>query len=84
MNYKYKFELKPNYSVAAIRKNSAAEKCGLKVGDEIISINGNPVFRYSLQKINSLFMVDDEKEITIVVLRDDIKLKFAFNLKNEL
>jgi hypothetical protein len=39
-NFKYKFELKPNYVIANIRKKSAAEKCGLKVGDEIISIGG--------------------------------------------
>jgi PDZ domain/Aspartyl protease len=83
-NFKYKFELKPNYVIANIRKKSAAEKCGLKVGDEIISIGGRPVFKYSLQKINNLFMVEEDTEITIVVLRDKMQLKFAFNLKNEL
>jgi len=83
-NYKYKFELKPNYVIANIRKKSAAEKCGLKVGDEIVSIGGTPVFRYSLQKINSLFMEEDEKNITMVVLRDKNQLKFAFKLENEL
>jgi C-terminal processing protease CtpA/Prc len=83
-NFKYKFELKPNYVIANIRKKSAAEKCGLKVGDEIISIGGRPVFKYSLQKINNLFMVEEDTEITMVVLRDKMQLKFAFNLKNEL
>jgi hypothetical protein len=83
-NYKYKFELKPNYVIANIRKKSAAEKCGLKVGDEIVSIGGVPVFRYSLQKINNLFMVEDDKNITIVVLRDNNKLKFTFRLESEL
>jgi hypothetical protein len=82
--YKYKFELKPNYVIANIRKKSAAEKCGLKVGDEIVSIGGTPVFRYTLQKINSLFMEEDEKSITMVVLRDKKQLKFAFKLENEL
>ncbi len=83
-DYKYRFELKPNYVIANIRKKSAAEKCGLKVGDEIVSIGGVPVFRYSLQKINNLFMVEDDKNITIVVLRDNNKLKFAFKLESEL
>lgn len=82
--YKYKFELKPNYIIANIRKKSAAEKCGLKVGDEIVSIGGTPVFRYTLQKINSLFMEEEEKYITIVVLRDNNKLKFALKLESEL
>nr|WP_315171592.1 PDZ domain-containing protein [uncultured Flavobacterium sp.] len=83
-NFKYKFELKPNYIIANIRKKSTAEKCGLKVGDEIISIGGRPVFKYSLQKINNLFMVEEDTEITIVVLRDKNQLKFAFKLENEL
>jgi hypothetical protein len=82
--YKYKFELKPNYVIANIRKKSAAEKCGLRVGDEIVSIGGTPVYRYTLQKINSLFMEEEEKYITIVVLRTNNKLKFAFKLENEL
>lgn len=83
-DYKYKFELKPNYVIANIRKKSAAEKCGLKVGDELVSIGGTPVFRYTLQKINSLFMVEEDKNITIVVLRDTKQLKFAFKLESEL
>jgi membrane-associated protease RseP (regulator of RpoE activity) len=83
-NYKYKFELKPNYVIANIRKKSAAEKCGLKVGDELVSISGVPVFKYTLQKINNLFMVEEDKNITIVVLRDNNKLKFTFRLEREL
>ena len=83
-NYKYKFELKPNYVIANIRKKSAAEKCGLKVGDELVSISGVPVFKYTLQKINNLFMVEEDKNITIVVLRDNNKLKFTFRLESEL
>ena len=83
-DYKYKFELQPNYVIANIRKKSAAEKCGLKVGDEIVSIGGVPVFKYSLQKINNLFMVEEDKNITIVVLRDKMQLKFAFKLESEL
>ena len=83
-NYKYKFELKPNYVIANIRKKSAAERCGLRVGDELVSVSGVPVFKYSLQKINNLFMVEEDKNITIVVLRDNNKLKFTFRLESEL
>lgn len=83
-DFQYKFELKPNYFISNIRKKSAAEKEGLQVGDEIISIDGIPVFKYSLQKINNLFMVENEKEITIVIMRNQMELKFTFLLENEL
>ena len=83
-NYKYRFELKPNYAIANIRKKSAAEKCGLKVGDEIVSIGNTPTFRYTLQKINDLFMVEDDHYITMVVIRGNNKLKFHFKLESEL
>ena len=66
------------------RKKSAAERCGLGVGDELVSVSGVPVFKYSLQKINNLFMVEEDKNITIVVLRDNNKLKFTFRLESEL
>lgn len=83
-NYKYKFELKPNYVIANIRKKSAAEKCGLKVGDEIVSIGGTPVYKYTLQKINNFFSVEEDKYITMEVVREGIKLKFTFKLESEL
>lgn len=83
-NFKVKFELKPNYFIGGIRKNSAAEKCGLKKDDEIISINGIPVYRYSLEKINALFSEDSNKNIAIVVVRQEMQLKFSFQLESEL
>lgn len=83
-NYKVSFELKPNYFIGGIRKNSAAEKCGLKRDDEIVSINGIPVYRYSLQKINALFSEDTQKEIVMVIIREARQLKFSFQLENEL
>ena len=83
-SYKYKFELKPNYFISNIRKKSVAEKTGLQVGDEIISIDGTSVFKYSLQKINSLFRAEEQQQMTVVVLRDQTELKFSFTLENEL
>jgi len=83
-DFQYKFELKPNYFISNIRKKSAAEKKGLLVGDEILSIDGVSVYKYTLQKVLSLFMVEEDKQITIVVLREGKELKFTFKLENEL
>jgi hypothetical protein len=79
-NFKYKFNLKPIYEIANVRKKSPAELCGLKVGDVIISINKLPVYTYSLQKINEMFRSEDEKWINLEIERNSQVMKFRFQL----
>jgi hypothetical protein len=79
-NFKYKFNLKPIYEIANIRKNSPADLCGLKVGDVIISINKSAVYTYSLQKINDMFRSDEEKWINLEIERNSQIMKFSFQL----
>lgn len=81
-NFKYKFELKPVYEIANVRKNSPAATSGLQKGDIIKTFNGMQVYKYSLQKLNSLLRSDDEKWITIEVDRNSQILKFSFQLKD--
>jgi hypothetical protein len=81
-NFKYKFELKPIYSIANIRTKSPAEIVGLKTEDIIISINNTSVTNFSLQKINQLLRPEDEKWLTIEVDRKGQILKFRFQLKD--
>ena len=82
--FKYKFQLKPVYEVANVRKNSPAEKSGIQKGDIIIKINNNPGYKYSLQEINSLLKSEEDKWITIEIERDSQLLKFKFQLINVL
>lgn len=79
-NFKYKFNLKPIYEIANIRKKSPADLCGLKVGDVIISINKSAVYTYSLQKINEMFRSEDEKWINLEIERNSQVMKFRFQL----
>ncbi len=79
-DFKYKFQLKPVFEIANIRKNSPASNCGLKVGDIIITINKKPVFKYSLEEINFLFKSEEEKKITLEIERNNQILKFTFQL----
>ncbi|WPO77167.1 PDZ domain-containing protein [Flavobacterium sp. KACC 22761] len=83
-NFKYKFSLKPVYEIVNIRKKSAAEKCGLRKGDIIISINNALPYKYSLQQINSLLKSEDDVWITLEVERESVVLKFRFRLEDEL
>ncbi len=83
-NFRYKFELKPIYIIANVRKNSSAGVSGLQKGDVLVSVNGIPAYKYSLEKINSLLKSEDEKWIIIEVERESQLLKFKFQLLNVL
>lgn len=83
-NFKYKFELKPVYLVANVRKNSTAALSGIQKDDILVSINGQPAYKYSLEKINSILKSDEERWITIEVEREKKLLKFKFQLLNVL
>ncbi|WP_264536796.1 PDZ domain-containing protein [Flavobacterium sp. N1736] len=83
-NFRYKFQLKPVYEIVNIRKHSAAEKCGLKQGDIIISINKVLPYKYSLQQINNLLKSEEDVWITMEVERNSLILKFRFKLEDEL
>ena len=83
-NFRYKFQLKPVYEIVNVRKNSAAEKCGLQKGDIIVTINGNKPYKYTLQQINNLLKSEEEVWITLEVERNSVILKFRFHLLDEL
>lgn len=83
-SFKYKFALKPVYTVSSVRKDSPAELSGIRKDDTIISINGVTGYRYTLQDINEILRSEDGKWITIEVERDSQILKFRFQLKSML
>lgn len=83
-NFRYKFSLKPVYEIVNIRKNSAAEKCGLQKGDIIVSINNTVPYKYSLQQINTLLKSEEDIWINLEVERNSLLLKFRFKLEDEL
>lgn len=75
------YSLKPGYEVAEIRPNSPAEIAGLQVGDEVISLNGRPVYRYSLKKINDILSSKEGRRIKIEIIRDRKSLEIEFRLE---
>jgi hypothetical protein len=83
-SFRYKFQLKPVYEIVNVRKNSAAEKSGLKKGDVIVTINGNNPYKYTLQQINNLLKSEEEVWINLEVERESVILKFRFHLLDEL
>lgn len=82
--FKYEFVLKPLFEITNIRKDSPAEKSGLKKGDVLSKINGRYGFNFSLQDINELFTSEEGKWIIIEVERASKILSFRFQLKKML
>ncbi|HLF53227.1 aspartyl protease family protein [Flavobacterium sp.] len=83
-NFKYKFILKPIYSISSVRKDSPADVAGLKKDDIIISINKLKGYKYSLEQISSLLKSEDGKWIEMEIERNNMIMKFKFQLKSML
>ncbi|MBD0832368.1 aspartyl protease family protein [Aestuariibaculum sediminum] len=79
-----KMVLKPVYTIVELRKNSPAERIGLKLNDVVVSINGKVTHHYKLQKLMEMFYDDPGKNIRLKVERNGIPLTFSFNLENPL
>ncbi|UOK41275.1 MULTISPECIES: PDZ domain-containing protein [Flavobacterium] len=78
---KYKFALKPVYTIASVRKDSPAEVAGLKIGDKILKINGKNVSNLSKQKIDNMLHEEDGKKIEMEIERKGVKKEMKFKLK---
>ncbi|MCH2194435.1 PDZ domain-containing protein [Kordia sp.] len=78
------FSLVKAYEIAEIRKDSPAEKVGLREGDVIVSINGKVVDKMSLSKVSGILQGKENKRMRLKVLRGETVLKFEFRLKEVL
>ena len=76
-----KFELKPAFQIARLRKNSPALLAGLQVGDEVTKVNGRNAYKMELDDFVNLFSSEEGETIKMEVLRNGRKLTFEFTLK---
>lgn len=81
-NLQYKFILKPLFSIAGVRKDSPAEKAGLKKDDKLITINGKKTLNMTLNKIMELMKSEEGKVIDMTVNRKGQEIKFSFSLED--
>ncbi len=76
----YKFTLKPEYSVAAIRDGSPAYEAGLRKGDKLQKINNRRAGEMKLEQILLLLKSEPGRKITLEILRGVQNLKMTFIL----
>ena len=59
------------YEITDIRKSSSSDKAGLKIGDEIISVNGVNTDEINLNQLNGFLNLRPGKKITLIVKRNN-------------
>ncbi len=84
VNVEYEFNLVPRYIVVEVLEYSPAALAGIEKGDEVIGINGTPSHQFRLYELIEMFSVEEGKKITLEILREGIRLKKKFFLKNML
>ncbi|WP_224483551.1 aspartyl protease family protein [Robertkochia aurantiaca] len=80
----YSIELHPALEIAELRENSPAKEVGLRKGDVILSVNGTPVHRFSIQELREILNEKPGKKLKLRIQRDGKELQFAFQLKKVL
>lgn len=80
----FKYIIKPGIEISYVRKNSIADKAGLKVDDKIISINKKKAANYKLTDIIDIFQKSADEIVTIEVDRKGKRIVVELLLKEEI
>jgi predicted aspartyl protease len=72
------------YEVSEVRKDSPGARADVKVGDQLISINGLPANGLDLNNINGFFNSKPNRKITLEVLRNGVRVKKVFRLESQI
>ncbi len=75
---------KKHYFISRIEPGSPAEKAGIQVDDELISINLMPVMSYKLDEISNLFKAADGKQMILTIVRNNELMIKVFKLKQRI
>lgn len=80
--YRYKFVLKPVYSIVNVRKDSPGSLAGLLTGDILLEIDNKRTSEMDLQHINSIFMSEENRQVKIKIQRGNAILIKSLFLKD--
>lgn len=70
------------YVISQVTPNMPAAKVGLKVGDELLGLNGQMAASYEINDINELLHSRPGKKINIRIKRNGEVLRFSFELSD--
>jgi hypothetical protein len=72
------------YEVTEVRRESVADKAGVREGDIILSINGLAANQISLNVVNALFNYKPHKKINLIIDRKGQRMKLEFRLEDQI
>ena len=78
----YQFKLKPAFTIVDVRKDSPAERAGLKIDDIVLSINGKEAHLLKLQQVIAYFRERPGKSIRLKIERNKQIMNFEFKLED--
>ncbi|WP_197505863.1 aspartyl protease family protein [Urechidicola croceus] len=81
-DYSYKFQLKPVYKIAYVRKNSPGELAGVREGDYLLKVNGRHSYNFKLTDIISKFYEKENDIVKLLIERNGKEIEVEFRLKN--
>jgi len=84
LNIKVKGASLRKYEVSEVRKNSSGERADVKVGDQLITINGLSANDLDLNNINGFFNSKPNRKITLEIIRNGVRLKKTFRLESQI
>ena len=70
----------PQTEVWMVWENSPAEEAGVKVGDQIVEVNGEKAFNMTVNELKKLFETPAKKPLKIKVLRDNTELEMEMDM----
>ena len=77
----YAIILAPKIEVAEVREGSPAYEAGMRPGDILTHLNGQPIHRYNLQELNAMFYSKEGKLMRFDVNRNGFNLRISFKLR---
>jgi len=79
---KYKLSVKPAFRIVELRKDSPAERIGLKIGDVLLYINNKATYNYNLQEVIHFFYGETGSKIRLKIERNGVPMTFVFRLES--
>lgn len=70
------------FVITEVRKNSAGEKAGVKVGDKILSINEHLSRNLTLNDVVGILSSRPKRRISLILKRNEEELRVSFRLKS--
>ncbi|MGB0837030.1 MAG: aspartyl protease family protein [Flavobacteriaceae bacterium] len=77
------YAFKPKYKVYQVYENSLAYKAGIRSGDQLVRVNGDDAYEFSLEQLNGIFSKDNHY-VKLVMKRSNNHFEVKMKLTDEL